>query len=115
MTETEVMARLEKLETKMDQIIKLQKGGNQPSTKFKVMEDGGPSKTTMKVMKKAKKGGKFVGATSSEVENIFEEELEKKPTRNTTLKRMRKIADEFDPYKFKKGKGGESSALYYQP
>lgn len=116
MPEQAVLDRLDELEQKMDTLIKLEKGGNQPSSNYKVQKkNGAPTDMAVSIMKEARKGGKYDGVPAGMVENLIEEKVGKEPSRTTTLKVMQKIGKKFSNYKHKSGSGGEASELYHQP
>lgn len=108
------LGKVDELEDDLQEIKNLVKGGDQPSSKLIVKKNGGPGCPTIgKVMKQVKNGGKYDGLSVSQVENILEENGHDR-SRKSVLNLMRKISDEFENFKFRKGNSTRASELHFR-
>lgn len=104
------------LREELNDLKKIVQGGKQPDEHLKVLgPQGGVGHPAIgKVMKAAKDGGQHSGVEAGQVENILDAEGFDR-TRKSVLNIMRKIADNFPPFKFRKGNSSRGSQLHYQP
>lgn len=116
MSVNELAEKQEMIRKQVERNEKLIKGGNQPSKQLKIEENGGPGCLAVgKVMQKAKKGAVHKGVTSSEAEDILQDQGYDR-SRQAVLNMMQKISTKFPGFAYKKRKSeGKENVLFYKP
>ena len=110
----QVLEKLEDIDNRLRELEKTVKGGKQPSSKLKIAENGSFTDYTKEIVKGARKGDKHDGIEVGSVETILEKhDIERE--RKSVLRFMRKITDQIDNMKFRKGNSTRGSELQFHP